>query len=139
MGMEKGSGLNFGAGGSGGGGASGGGMNGLDIKTVTQSGASISVALEKKYTNYIVKPTANGQVSIDTTGMNLEEGKQYSFYLYIDLTSGSYDITFDDTKIEWGNTSPTMTAMVMYELSFETIDGGKTWVGNQMFSWLPKE
>lgn len=130
----------IGNGGSGGGGgASGGGMNGLDIKTLIQSGASISVALEKKYTNYMVKPTADGQVSIDTTSMNLEEGKQYSFYLYIDLTSGSHNITFDDTKIEWGNTSPTMTAMVMYEFSFETIDGGKTWVANQMFSWLPKE
>lgn len=129
----------IGNGGNGGGGASGGGMSGLDIKTLTQSGASISVSLEKKYTNYTVKPSADGQVSIDTSGMNLAEGKQYSFYLYIDLTSGSYDITFDDTKIEWGNTSPTMTAMVMYEFSFETIDGGKTWVANQMFSWLPKE
>jgi hypothetical protein len=116
-----------------------GGGSGLvaeNIKEITQSGASIDIALDKNR-NYKVAPSQDGAVTI-TNSSDIVDGKLSYFYLFVDMTGGTYELTWD-SKIEWGNTSPTMTAMVMYMFSFQTIDGGKTWVGNQMFSWLPKE
>ena len=134
MGMKKNSGVGM-SGNNGGGGSMG--IDAENIKEITQSGASISVELDKKFRNYMVAPSADGAVSIVNSN-NIVDGKLSYFYLFVDMTAGTYDLTWD-SKIEWGNTSPTMTAMVMYMFSFQTIDGGKTWVGNQMFSWLPKE
>lgn len=127
-----------GSGGSGGGGASGNGK--LKIKDITPS-ANITVTLEKKYGAYrIVNPTQAFSLTIDGSGLNLNNGELYDFVLIIDMSGSSqaYDVTWDTSKIEWGNTSPTMTAMVKYMFSFCTDDGGTTWVGNQMFSFLPK-
>lgn len=128
----------FGGGNGGGGGSTGGGK--LKIKDITPS-ANITVTLEKKYGAYrIINPTQAFSLTIDGSGLNLNNGELYDFVLIIDMSGSSqaYDVTWDTSKIEWGNTSPTMTAMVKYMFSFCTDDGGTTWVGNQMFSFLPK-
>lgn len=130
---------NMGFGGEGGGGgASGSGK--LKIKEITPSG-NISITLDKKFGAYrISNPSSDFALSIDASALNLNENELYDFVLIIDMSGSNqaYEVTWD-SKIEWGNTSPTMTAMIKYMFSFCTDDGGKTWVGNQMFSFRPKE
>jgi len=105
------------------------------IKDVEVS-ANITVALDKEHKAYkITTPTSDFSLAIDNT--NCPIGYEIKdFILIIDMTNSSqaYEVTWAN-NIQWGNTSPTMTAMVKYMFSFTTIDGGTTWIGNQMFSW----
>ena len=105
------------------------------IQQIQQDNSVINIALNNDIKNYIVAPTADGQISI-TKSSKIVDGKLSYFYLFVDMRAGTCELTWAN-NIQWGNTSPTMTAMVVYMFSFQTIDGGKTWVGNQMFSWLP--
>ena len=123
-----------------GGGAGAGSASGkMKIKDIEAS-ADITVTLEKGYGAYRINtPSADFNLTIDGSALGLTNQELFDFVLIIDMTNSSqaYEVTWDN-KIEWGNTSPTMTAMVKYMFSFCTDDGGTTWVGNQMFSFLPK-
>lgn len=112
----------------------------IKIKEITPS-ASITIELDKKYGAYrITNPPADFALTIDASKLNLENDELYDFVLIIDESgsNNAYQIS-NASDFEWGNTSPTITAMVKYMFSFCTDDGGITWVGNQMFSFVPKE
>ena len=111
----------------------------LKIKEITPS-ADITIQLDKKYGAYrITNPSADFSLTIDASKLNLVNDELYDFVLIVDESgsNNAYQISNAD-DFEWGNTSPTMTAMVKYMFSFCTDDGGVTWVGNQMFSFVPK-
>lgn len=120
--------------GSNNGGGGGGSTKGILFENIKEVSAG-TVALDKNSSIYKVTPTANFSFDIDLTGLNIPANTAVTFYLLVDMTGGTYDITWANS-IQWGNTSPTMTAMVKYLFAFTTFDGGTSWVGNQMYSWL---
>ena len=109
------------------------------IKVLTESSGNYAITLEESYRCYKIVPTADFTVSFDISQLNIPANTMFSFYLLIDesAASDSWQVTQWGTgsNVQWGNTSPTMTAMVKYLFSFTTFDGGQTWVANQMYSW----
>ena len=104
------------------------------METVSQTEATLALQINKKSSIYKVSPTSDFAFSVDLSKINIPQNSSCTFYLLIDMSGGTYNITWAD-NIQWGNTSPTMTAMVKYLLAFTSFDGGTSWVGNQMYSW----
>lgn len=122
--------------GNGGNGGGGSASNGIfdKMEDVSISEGALALAPNKNSSIYKVVPSADFSFSIDVSSLNIPANTAVTFYLLVDMTDGTHEITWAD-NIQWGNTSPTMTAMVKYLVSFTTFDGGTSWVGNQMYSW----
>lgn len=94
----------------------------------------VTVSLEDNITVYKLAPNQETTLVFDTSILNIPAGATSTFYLLLDMSGGTQTINFP-AGVQWGNTSPTMTADVKYLLSFMTPDDGVTWIGNQMFSY----
>jgi hypothetical protein len=105
-------------------------------KTLT-AGATVDVVLEDTKTMYELAPNQDTTITFNTTNLTQKDNAWATFYLFIDMTEAqqAYEITWD-SNIQWGNTSPTMTAMVGYLFSFTKVKGSNVLIGNQMFSFV---
>ena len=104
------------------------------IKEITVSSGTATATLESDKQIYKVAPSSNFTFAIDITNLKVPSNSAITFYLLVDMTNGTYDITWGN-NVQWGNTSPTTTAMVKYLFAFTSFDGGTNWVGNQCYSW----
>ena len=106
------------------------------IANSTISEGTATIQLSENQSIYKITPTADFTVSIDTSKLSIPENSAITFYLLVDESEATdaWQMTNAD-DFKWGNTSPTMTAMVKYLFAFSSFDGGQTWVANQMYSW----
>ena len=107
------------------------------IKTVSESNGAFTIPLDLNHSIYKIVPTADYTFNISIANIAVPPDTAITFYLYVDMSNSSnaYEATWD-SSIQWGNTSPVMSALAKYLLAFTTFDGGTTWVANQMYSWL---
>lgn len=105
-------------------------------KTVN-AGTTSTVELEDEYTMYELVPNQDTTLVFDASNLTKTNDAWTTFYLFINMTDAqqAYEITWP-TSIQWGNTSPTMTAMASYLFSFTKPKGSNVWIGNQMFSFI---
>ena len=101
------------------------------------AGATVDVVLEDTKTMYELAPNQDTTLTFNVTNLTQKDNAWTTFYLFIDMTDAqqAYEITWP-SSVQWGNTSPTMTAMVGYLFSFTKPKGSNVWIGNQMFSFV---
>lgn len=106
------------------------------IQDVTIADDTATVELEEDKNVYKVTPSADFDLEIDVSQLNINSNMMVTFYLLVDTSSANDACEISNADdFKWGNTSPTMTAMVHYLFAFSSFDGGQTWVANQMYSW----
>lgn len=103
-----------------------------------ENNAIVTINLVDTKTIYELAPEQNTTIAFNTDNLSLlNENVEVVFYLYIKLLDQqqAWEITWP-ANVVWGNTSPTMSAMVNYKFSFCKPKGSSVWIGNQMYSWV---